>query len=98
LKEIRCASRLCLSVADFSQVAPGPGRYATPDASTDKRKILAEHAQKAQVSTGIFVAEGSAVRVIFAAWLVLALLLLGLGQLTTARDRDAAPRRASVVR
>jgi hypothetical protein len=76
----------------------GTGIHGKPDPSVDDRKILAEHGQKARVSAGIFVAQGPAVRVIFAAWLVLALILLGLGQLTTARDRDAASRRASVVR
>jgi hypothetical protein len=35
--------------------------------------------------------------VIFAAWLVLALMLLGLGRLTTAGDREATPKRVSAA-
>jgi hypothetical protein len=36
--------------------------------------------------------------VIFAAWLVFALLLLGLGRLTMAGDREPAPKRLSALR
>jgi hypothetical protein len=36
--------------------------------------------------------------VIFAAWLVLAILLLGLGRLTTAGDREPAPKRPAAQR
>jgi hypothetical protein len=36
--------------------------------------------------------------VIFAAWLVLAFLLLGLGRLTTAGDREQAPKRLTAQR
>jgi hypothetical protein len=63
-----------------------------------KGKILAEHDEKTQVSAGIPVALGSAVRVIFAAWLVLAILLLGLGRLTTVGDREPAPKRLTAQR
>jgi hypothetical protein len=76
----------------------GSGLPRKPDPSTEKRKILAEQDQNAQVSAGIPVASGPAVRVIFAAWLVFALILLGLGRLTTAGDREQTPQRASAVR
>ena len=69
-----------------------------PHPSTDKSKILAEQDQNAQVSAGIPVASGLAVRVIFAAWLVFALILLGLGRLTMAGDREQTPKRVSAVR
>jgi hypothetical protein len=36
--------------------------------------------------------------VIFAAWLVLALLLLGLGRMTMADAREAAPKRLTALR
>jgi len=36
--------------------------------------------------------------VIFTAWLVLALLLLGLGRLTMADSREPAPKRLSALR
>jgi hypothetical protein len=55
-------------------------------------------AKKRRILLAFPLREASAVRVIFAAWIVLALVLLGLGQLTTARDREAAPRRASAAR
>ena len=47
---------------------------------------------------GIPVALGSAVRMIFAAWIVLAILLLGLGRLTSAGDREPAPKRQTAQR
>ena len=64
----------------------------------DEEEILAEHEGKTQVSAGTPVALGSAVRVIFAAWLVLAIVLLGLGRLTTAVDREPAPKRLAAQR
>jgi len=89
---------LCLSAADFSQFLPGTGLHREPGRAADKGKILAEHDEKTQGSAGIPVALGSAVRVIFAAWLVLAILLLGLGRLTTAGDREPAPKRLTAQR
>jgi hypothetical protein len=64
----------------------------------DKRKILAELERKLPVSAGIRVALGSAVRLIFAVWLVLAIVLLGLGRLTTAGNREPAPKRLTAQR
>jgi hypothetical protein len=40
----------------------------------------------------------SGVRVIFTAWVVLALILLGLGRLTTAGNREPAPKPLSAQR
>src|SRR5262245_9105773 len=56
LKGIRCACRLCLSAADFSQILPGTGLHERPDRATDKREILAELELKTRVSAGILVA------------------------------------------
>ena len=55
----------------------------------DKGKILSEAGRKTQSSSGTSVACAAIVRVIFAAWLVLALLLLGLGRLTMAGEPAA---------
>lgn len=63
----------------------------------DKGKILAEAKRKTHSSSGISVACAAGVRVIFAAWLVLALLLLGLGRLTMAESREPAPRRLTAL-
>jgi hypothetical protein len=38
------------------------------------------------------------VKVIFAAWVALAILLLGLGRLTTSGDREPAPKRLTAQR
>ena len=64
----------------------------------DKGKILSEAGRKTQSSSGIAVACAAIVRVIFAAWLVLALLLLGLGRLTMADPREPAARHWSALR
>ena len=64
----------------------------------DKGKILAEAGREAHGSSGIAVASGRAVRVIFAAWVVLALLLLGLGRMTMADTREPAPKRLTALR
>jgi hypothetical protein len=64
----------------------------------DKGKILAEAGRKTHSSSGISVACAPGVRVIFAAWLVLALLLLGLGRLTMAESRESAPKRLTALR
>jgi hypothetical protein len=64
----------------------------------DKGKILTEAAGKTHRSSGISVAWAPAVRVIFAAWLVLALLLLGLGRMTMADAREPAPKRLTALR
>ena len=50
------------------------------------------------MSAGIRGALGSAVRLIFGVWLVLAIVLLGLGRLTTAGDRQPAPKRLTAER
>jgi hypothetical protein len=89
---------LCLSVADFSQVPTGTPFHGEPSLADGQTKSLAEQAGKTQGSSGISVALAAAVRVIFAAWLVLALLLLGLGRLTMADSREPAPRRLSALR
>jgi hypothetical protein len=89
---------LCLSAADFSQFLPGAGLHGKPDRATDKGEILAEPRKKTRVSAGIRVANGSAVRVIFAAWVVLAILLLGLGRLTMAGHQEPAPKRLTAQR
>ena len=47
---------------------------------------------------GISIASALPVRVIFAAWLLLALLLLGLGRLNTTDTREPAPKRLSALR
>jgi hypothetical protein len=89
---------LCLSVAAFSQVPAGTSFHREPGRAGGQTKILAEQAGQTQGSSGISVALAAAVRVIFAAWLVLALLLLGLGRLTMANSREPAPKRLSGLR
>jgi hypothetical protein len=64
----------------------------------DKGKILAEPDRKTHRSSGTSVACAPVVRVIFAAWLVLALLLLGLGRLTMADTREPAPKPQTALR
>ena len=66
--------------------------------ATGKGKILAEAGQKTHSTSGISVACAPGVRVIFAAWVVLALLLLGLGRLTMADTREPAPKRLTALR
>lgn len=75
--------------------ANGHGRAAE---ATDKGKMLSEAGRKTQRSSGISVACAPLVRVIFAAWLVLALLLFGLGRLTMADTREPAAKHASALR
>jgi len=72
-------------------------RRARPRRRTNK-KFSREQAGKTQGSAGTPVALAAAVRVIFAAWLVLALLLLGLGRLTMAKSREPAAKRLSALR
>ena len=64
----------------------------------DKRKILTEAQRKTHGSSGISVACAPGVRLIFAAWLVFALLLLGLGRLTMADTREPAPKPLTALR
>jgi hypothetical protein len=75
--------------------ANGHGRAA---AAMDKEEILSDAGRKTHSPSGISVACAPDVRVIFAAWLVLALLLLGLGRWTVAETREPATRHLSSLR
>jgi hypothetical protein len=83
----------------FTGLAGKGGLTTTPQLLTGKGEILTERRLQTQISAGIPVAWSRPVRVIFAAWLVFALFLFGLGRLTAAGDqRGPAPKRLSALR
>jgi hypothetical protein len=71
---------------------------AAPGDEGSKRKILAEMPRQKPAAPGTPVALARGVKVIFGVWLVLALLLLGLGRLTVAGEPEPRPKRLTAAR